>query len=231
MGRLVSLVVVSHSRQLAAGVAELAAQMAPAVTILAAGGLPDGGIGTSFDAVQDALEQATSQGGQAVVLTDLGSAVLTAESVLEFLEPDVVDRIRLADAPLVEGAVAAAVEAENGADADAVAAAAQAAGAQFVSPQSAGPTGSAPPAGGEAATVVVRNAMGLHARPAALLARSMAALDAQVTIGGVDGASVLALMALGATRGRELEIRATGTQASEAVDTAVSMIEDGFGEQ
>ncbi|MBU4215073.1 MAG: PTS-dependent dihydroxyacetone kinase phosphotransferase subunit DhaM [Actinobacteria bacterium] len=231
MGQLVSLVIVSHSRQLAAGVAELAAQMAPAVTILAAGGLPDGGIGTSFEAVQSALEQATSQGGQAVVLTDLGSAVLTTESVLEFLEPEVVERILLADAPLVEGAVAAAVEAENGADGAAVVAAAQAAGALFVSSPPTGPIAPTSVADEVAATVVVRNAMGLHARPAALLARSMAALDAQVTIDGVDGASVLALMALGATRGRELTIRASGAHAREAVDTAVSMIEDGFGEQ
>jgi len=239
MGRLVSLVVVSHSRQLAAGVAELAAQMAPAVTILAAGGLENGGIGTSFDTVQAALEQATADDGQAVVLTDLGSAVLTTESVLEFLEPDQAERIRLADAPLVEGAVAAAVEAENGGDGAAVAAAAEAAGALFAAsaPNEPGPSsGAASVAAGDASsdavvrTVVLRNAMGLHARPAAVLARAMAGFDAQVEVAGADGASVLALMALGATQGRQLQVRATGRQAREAVDAAVAMVEEGFGE-
>lgn len=241
MGRLVSLVVVSHSRQLAAGVAELAAQMAPAVTILVAGGLQDGGIGTSFDAVQAALEQATADGGQAVVLTDLGSAVLTTESVLEFLEPDQAERVRLADAPLVEGAVAAAVEAENGGDGPAVAAAAEAAGALYAAstPAAAGPSSadaSAASTDGDASsdavvrTVVLRNAMGLHARPAAVLARAMAGFDAQVEVAGADGASVLALMALGATQGRQLQVRATGPQAREAVDAAVAMVEEGFGE-
>ena len=262
MGRLVSLVVVSHSGRLAAGVAELAAQMAPAVTILAAGGLEDGGIGTSFDTVQAALEQATADGGQAVVLTDLGSAVLTTESVLEFLEPEQAERITLADAPLVEGAVAAAVEAENGADGPAVAAAAEAAGALYAragapAPTGAGaateapqPTTAAASPGATAGptddgvattedgatsdtvvrTVVLRNAMGLHARPAAVLARAMAGFDAQVEIGGADGSSVLALMALGATQGRELQVRATGRPAREAVETVASMVDDGFGE-
>ena len=82
----VRLVVVSHSEKIADGAVELAAQMAPDVVILPAGGTDDGRIGTSLEKVMAALEQAAGEDGT-VVLTDLGSAVMTAESAVEFL-PD-----------------------------------------------------------------------------------------------------------------------------------------------
>ena len=134
----VGLILVSHSGDLARGSAELARQMAPSVSIAAAGGTEDGGIGTSFDAITAAISSADTGGG-AVLLYDLGSALLTAETALEFLDPDEAARIRIVDAPLVEGAVAAAVTAESGADLEAVAAAAAAAGGR-----SDGATGPAP---------------------------------------------------------------------------------------
>jgi PTS hybrid protein len=80
------------------------------------------------------------------------------------------------------------------------------------------------------AHVVVRNPLGLHARPAAVLARSMAGFDAQVQVDGVNAASVLELMKLGATQGRELTVSATGPQARVAVDAFVAAVEEGFGE-
>ena len=94
----VGLVVVSHSAQLAAGVVELAAQMAPDVALIPAGGMDDGGLGTSLEKVMSALGLADTGSG-AVVLTDLGSAVMTAESALDFLGNP--ENLRLADAPLV----------------------------------------------------------------------------------------------------------------------------------
>ena len=120
----VALVLVSHSRALAEGAAELAGQMAPGVLLVAAGGMDGGGLGTSFDAIETALATATADGRSAVVLTDLGSAVLTTESVLEFADDDVAARVRIADAPFVEGAVAAAVLASTGAGLAAVSSAA-----------------------------------------------------------------------------------------------------------
>jgi PTS hybrid protein len=242
----VALVLVSHSARLAEGVRELAAQMAPDVLILAAGGDGSGGLGTSFDLVEQALTEATADGRSAVVLTDLGSAVLTAESVLEFLDEDVAARVHLADAPLVEAAVAAGVTAAGGAPVGEVLGAAVAAGAGFphavgageVPPEEPGaapPAAVAPPAAHEpehpiTAQVVVRNPMGLHARPAAVLARMMAGFDAAVQVDGVNGASVLELMQLGATQGRTLEVSATGPQARVAVDAFVGAVEEGFGE-
>ena len=122
----VGIVIASHSDLLARGVVELAGQMAPGVAIGAAGGLEDGGLGTSYDRIEEALEAVLAAvdgpGSGAVVLTDLGSATMTAESVVEMSEAP--ERIRLVDTALVEGAVAAAVRAEVGDSLDDVARAA-----------------------------------------------------------------------------------------------------------
>ena len=119
---LVGLVLVSHSEDIANGLAQLAAQMAgPDVAIQAAGGLPDGGLGTDDDRVRDAIRRA-EKGDGVVVIGDLGSAILTVRHVLE---RNFNGRVLLADAPLVEGAVAAAVIASTGADVKQVAAAAE----------------------------------------------------------------------------------------------------------
>ncbi len=235
----VALVLVSHSRSLAEGARELAAQMAPGVPLIAAGGDGAGGLGTSFDLVEAALTEAAADGRSVVVLTDLGSAVLTTESVLELLDEDVAARVRVPDAPFVEAAVAASVEAAGGGDLAAVLAAAERAGAVFAAPEAgaeAGPETSAAPVAPVAtpavltAQVVVRNRLGLHARPAAVLARSMAGFDAVVQVDGVNAASVLELMRLGATQGRELSVSATGPQARAALDAFSAAVEEGFGE-
>jgi PTS hybrid protein len=103
---LVGIVLVSHSAELARGLAALAGQVAGSeVRIEPAGGDPEGGFGTTGDLVERAIARA-EQGAGVVVLADLGSAILTVRSVLD--EEDG-GRVRLADAPFVEGAVAAAV--------------------------------------------------------------------------------------------------------------------------
>ncbi len=233
----VALLLVSHSRDLAAGAVALAAQMAPTVLIVAAGGLDDGGVGTSFDLITVGLEQASADGRSVVVLADLGSAVLTTESVLEFADDDVVARVRLADAPFVEGAVAAAVAADGGADLTQTLDAAELAGASFArSGSGAAPTEAAsavlalPAQATMQAVAVLRNPLGLHARPAAQLARTAASFEAQVTVSGVDGASVLALIGLGAVGGQEVVVTAAGPQAKAALAAVVDAIEAGFGE-
>jgi phosphoenolpyruvate---glycerone phosphotransferase subunit DhaM len=119
---MVGLVLVSHSEDIAKGLAELAGQMAgPDVAIQTAGGLPGGGLGTDDDRVRDAIRRA-EHGDGVVVIGDLGSAILTVRHVLE---RSFNGRVLLADAPLVEGAVAAAVVASTGADLQQVAAAAE----------------------------------------------------------------------------------------------------------
>jgi phosphoenolpyruvate---glycerone phosphotransferase subunit DhaM len=218
----VGLVVVSHSATLARGVAELAAQMAPDVTLIPVGGTADGGLGTDFDAVSAALGSADGGAG-VVLLYDLGSAKMVADLAVEAIDEP--DRARVVDAPLVEGTVAAAVAAQGGSDLADVAAAAI----------RGDETEEAAPAGGEeSAELLLTNEIGLHARPAALLARAIAELDAQVTVAfgdkQADGRSVLGLMALGARGGDTVRISASGVQADEAMSRIRELAANRFDE-
>ena len=108
---MVGIVLVSHSLELARGLADLASQVAGTeVRVEAAGGGPGGTLGTNGDAVREAILRADCGQG-VVVLADLGSAVLTVRHVLEGRANG---HIRLVDAPFVEGAVAAAVMSSAG---------------------------------------------------------------------------------------------------------------------
>lgn len=107
---MVGVVVVSHSAEIARGVVELAGQMAgDEVRLEGAGGDSQGTLGTDEGRVREAILRADAGDGVAL-LADLGSAVLTIRDILESGNGDV----RLADAPVVEGAVAAAVVASMG---------------------------------------------------------------------------------------------------------------------
>jgi phosphoenolpyruvate---glycerone phosphotransferase subunit DhaM len=120
----VGIVLVSHSAALAAGTAELASQVSGGtVVIMPAGGTDDGRLGTSIDKVRDALARANSGAG-VVILPDLGSSVLTVRALLADAD-DLPDPLAVADAPFVEGAVAATIAAAVGGDLKAVAAAAE----------------------------------------------------------------------------------------------------------
>lgn len=104
---MVGIVIVSHSKNLADSVVEFTGLMAPDAKIAAAGGMEDGGFGTSFEKIQKAIESVYSEEG-VIVLMDMGSAVMTTEMVLDMFEPDTV---KMADCPLVEGAVVATINA------------------------------------------------------------------------------------------------------------------------
>jgi PTS hybrid protein len=224
-GAVVGIVIVSHSAKLAEGVVELAAQMAQEVVIVAAGGLPDGSLGTDYDTVLGALHQA-DQGAGVVLLYDLGSALMTAELAMESLDDP--DTVLVATAPLVEGAVVAAVAAQGGADLTEVHRVAQAAGAE-PTPPAAEPAGPA-----VQADLVLTNGVGLHARPAARLARAVADLDVEVTVrhGAMSAAasSVLGLLELAARAGDTITVSARGTQAGEAIERISTLVETNFGE-
>jgi PTS hybrid protein len=110
----VSLVVVSHSAKLAEGVAELAGQMTQGkVTIAAAGGTADGRLGTSVELITSALQRAANPAGT-LILLDLGSAVMATEIAVEQFAHNCEYQVLISPAPLVEGAVIAAVEASIG---------------------------------------------------------------------------------------------------------------------
>ncbi len=119
----VSLVLVSHSRQLGEGTRELASQMTQGrVKIAVAGGTADGRLGTDATAILAAIQDVRGPAG-VLVLVDLGSAVLSTQMAIEQL-PEGVGRVLVSNAPFVEGAVIAGVEASIDSDLDAVAAAA-----------------------------------------------------------------------------------------------------------
>ncbi|AXB44879.1 dihydroxyacetone kinase phosphoryl donor subunit DhaM [Amycolatopsis albispora] len=221
----VGLVLVSHSAKLAEGVAELAAEMAPEVTVIPAGGLAEGGLGTDYDAVVAAVQRADSGSG-VVLLYDLGSAQMTAELATESLADP--NAAVVADAPLVEGAIAAAVAAQGGGDKTAVVYAAASAG----SAPDLAEAGRTPAE--ETAELTLRNDVGLHARPAALLARTLADVDAEVRVrlgdAEVDARSVLGLMSLGARQGDTIHLDARGAQAAEAIRRATELVAGNFGE-
>lgn len=119
----VGIVVVSHSRALADAAVELAAQMVQAdpPPVAVAAGAEDGSLGTDASAVQAAIERVAGDAG-ALVLLDLGSALMSAETAYELLDPELAERVVLSSAPLVEGLFGAFVRAATGGDLAAVAA-------------------------------------------------------------------------------------------------------------
>ncbi|WP_237280198.1 dihydroxyacetone kinase phosphoryl donor subunit DhaM [Subtercola vilae] len=239
----VGLVFVSHSEKIAAGLIELASQMAPATAMAAAGGTDEGGIGTSFEKVTKAIAEVDSGVG-VVVLCDLGSAILTAETALDFLDDEVRERVRIVDAPLVEGAVAASVTAETGGALDEVVAAAESARGSFGEAPDAlmgapGDTNGAAGGSVDAArgasgslvrTVSIVNKDGLHARPAAEFVKLANTFAAKVTINGKDSKSLLGIMSLGLVRGATATLSTADQSGTDALDALAGLIESGFGE-
>jgi dihydroxyacetone kinase phosphotransfer subunit len=122
---LVGLILVSHSGTLVDGLREMVAQVAGAdVAVATAGGTEDGRLGTSAPRISEAIRHVLDRADDAVVLLDLGSAALSLELALEDLSDEDRQRVHVSEAPLVEGAILAAVQASVGATVDDVLAAA-----------------------------------------------------------------------------------------------------------
>ena len=247
---MVGIVVVSHSDTLAEGVVRLAREMGgEELALEPAGGMDEPGVlGTDPERVRAAIERAMSDDG-VLVLMDLGSALMSAEFAVELLGESS-GRVLLSEAPLVEGAVAAAVAARGGSTLEEVAAEARGALAMKAS-QLGIPEADAASAGqdsrdaqGEAgataadarASLQVRNEIGLHARPAARLVEIARGFDAEVRVAkGPDGRSVSAtsltnVVALGARFGDTLLLSAAGRQAREAIEALQALADKGFGD-
>ncbi len=243
---MVGIVLVSHSGTLANGVRELAAEMAgPDVRLEVAGGLAEeGALGTDAVRVVEAIGRADSGDG-VLVLMDLGSAVLSAETALDFLQPEQREHVLLCEAPLVEGAVAAAVAAKLGESLADVAKEArgglQGKTAQLGAgePSSAGPgEASAPLEEGLTLRLDIRNPLGLHARPAARFVQTAAGFDANVQVmnltsgrGPASGRSLNGLATLGIRQGHEILVSAHGAQAAAALDALAGLAGRDFDEE
>lgn len=240
----VGLVLVSHSRALAEATETLARQMtgeAVAIVCAAGAGEDRAELGTSAVVISSALALVAGPAG-AVVLMDLGSAILNAEMALELIDPALAARTRLTSGPFVEGAIAAAVCAAAGGTLDEVAAEAQQALAAKVTQLghaevAAAPASSDPSAATVTADTVIADPNGLHARPAARLITRASDFDAAVTIenmtagtGPAAASSLTALTSLGARQGDVLRLRATGPKAAEAVEVLSALLRGGAGE-
>jgi len=115
MSENVSLVIVSHSPDIAWGTAEMVRQMVgEEVKVAHCGGNPEGGLGTDVQRILQAIERAWSPRGVAI-LVDLGGAETNSEMAIEMLPEDRRSRVVLCNAPIVEGAIMAATEASGGA--------------------------------------------------------------------------------------------------------------------
>ena len=241
---MVGIVVVAHSQELAQGVCAVASQMSARsdLPIVAAGGLEDGGLGTSFERIQQAMDAVYSEDG-VLILMDLGSAVMTAQMVLEVLPPEQQAHVRLSNAPLVEGAIAAAVSASLGDDLDQVQRAAETAMELPKIPQTEplAPPAEAPPAATgpiRSVELVVPNPVGLHARPASLFVQTASQFASQITVQNVtqgrqpvDAKSMMQVASQGTARqGERIRIVAQGEDADEAIAALRALVEAGFGE-
>ncbi len=121
---MVGLVIVSHSYKIAEGIKDLTDQVAPTHEgIVCAGGMEDKSIGTDAVRISEAIKQAESGDG-VVVLADLGSGIMSAETAIELLDGENINA-KLVDAPIVEGSIAAAVTAACGSKLEEVIAAAE----------------------------------------------------------------------------------------------------------
>ena len=247
---MVGLVIVSHSAKLAEGVAELARGMGgPDLLLRATGGLdlPGRPLGTDPLLVLQAIDEVYSHDG-VVVLMDLGSAVLSAEMALDMLPPERRTHVMLCEAPLVEGAVAAAVQARLGSPLAGVIAEARGAlaakaahlGAADTFPQD----GRAAPAAGTGVgaqrelRLAVRNRLGLHARPAARFVQTanqypgadVRLRDLTTGRGPVNAASINAVATLGVRQGHEIVLTASGPEAQAALEALRALAAEDFGD-
>ena len=250
---MIGIVVVSHSRALAEAAVELASALVPdgsGPEIAVAAGLDDGTLGTDAAAISIAIQRVDSDDG-VLVLLDLGSAVMSTELAVEFLDPDLADHVVISSAPLVEGLLAAVATASTGAPLDVVAAEARRALDAKVAHLDDAGEATAPiplqvprqqPAAAQRPAVLtwrtpVDNAHGLHIRPAAAIITSLRGLDADVQLanastgaGPVPATSLSRLTGLEIRRGQILEARITGTDAEKARDVLSDLAARDFGE-
>jgi phosphocarrier protein FPr len=246
---MVGLVFVSHSAELAAATKALAEQQTQGrAAIAAVGGTGDPELpyGTDAMAILEAIQSVYDDDG-VLVLMDLGSAIMSAETALEFMDPDQAARVRLSAGPFVEGAMAASVQASIGMDLEAVAA--EAADAMRPKQESLGePSASepalvntggqpGPAAGAVSATVTLVNHAGLHFGPAVLFVQTAAGRQAEITVRNLSSGAGPAsakrfnqVLALGAEQGHAIEITAQGPDAQAALDALVALAQEGFGE-
>jgi multiphosphoryl transfer protein len=242
---MVGLVLVSHSRPLAEAVGDLVRRgVIGDLRLACSGGAgPDRSeLGTDAMEIQEAIKAVYSEDG-VLVLMDLGSAILSAETAREFLDPEQQENVRLTSAPLVEGGFAAAVQAQLGASLEEVASAAL----QSLLPKQdqvqdlpASPA-TVPPApdrpANEILDVTILNPHGLHLRPAAMLIKTLSAFPAEVSIenrtsgrGPILARSLVDVARLQIREGDSVRFSISAPDPKLITDSIQSLVKSQFGE-
>ncbi|VEG76045.1 PTS-dependent dihydroxyacetone kinase, phosphotransferase subunit dhaM [Cardiobacterium hominis] len=237
---MIHLILVSHHPDIARGIAALAAQMSAAPeTIHTAAGIDDADnpVGTDAVRIMQTLLEADNPDG-ILILVDLGSAILSAQTALDLLDdPALAARCRISAAPLVEGAISAAVAASSGADLETVAReATQALAAKQAALGESAPASATPVVApsGDSATITLTNRDGLHARPAARLVAALTPYRARLVLScgdkQADGKSLNQLALLQARHGDRLTLHADGDDAAAALQTFRDLAAANFGD-
>lgn len=247
---MVNLLLVSHSRNLAESVAELARQMinSGAVKISIAAGIGEDHqeIGTNAVEIAESIQDIDSNEG-ILILMDLGSAVLSTQMALDMIPPDLRQKVRICPAPFIEGAVVAAAQASLGSSLDAVYREAmdalKAKHDQLVEniPAAEEETKkeTLPLIDNDIKEIVltVRSIHGLHARPAVKFVQTAASYDADVLVknlttnkGPSSAKSLTAITLLGVLNGHQIQVTAEGPQQKEALVALSNLVENNFGE-
>ena len=237
---MIHLILVSHHPDIARGIAALAAQMSAAPeTIHTAAGIDDADnpVGTDAVRIMQTLLEADNPDG-ILILVDLGSAILSAQTALDLLDdPALAARCRISAAPLVEGAISAAVAASSGADLETVAReATQALAAKQAALGESAPASATPVVApsGDSTTITLTNRDGLHARPAARLVAALTPYRARLILScgdkQADGKSLNQLALLQARHGDRLTLHADGDDAAAALQTFRELAAANFGD-
>ena len=244
---MVGLVFVSHSHALASALVEMVQQISvgklPRIAVAAGIGPEHETFGTDAAEIADAIQEVAGDSG-VVVLMDLGSAILSAEMALDLLPEDLRAQVRLVAAPFVEGAIAATTQASLNSDLEMVCQEAEQALQRKVEQLAPAAAPESQPAGqlqpdlrppeppSPEATLRLTNALGLHARPAARFVQTAAGFQAEIQVrnltngkGPVSGRSLLGVLSLGAEKGHQIRIRATGADANEALEQLTNLVE------
>jgi phosphoenolpyruvate-protein phosphotransferase/dihydroxyacetone kinase phosphotransfer subunit len=245
---MVAIVLVSHSKALANAARELASQMSHPDTIIAVAagaGENHDELGTDPVHISQTIEASYRPDG-VVVLMDLGSAILSTETALELLDPQIAQNVRLCPGPLVEGVVAAAVQAGVGAPLETVANEARralVAKEGQLNNSSSAQSPNAPPVtrsaeASEEITITVANPNGLHARPAAALVQAVGKFSAGIEItnetghrGPASARSLSSLALLQIRKGDRIKVRAAGPDAAVALLAVEKLAGSNFGEE
>lgn len=242
---MVGLVIVSHSRALAEALANLVKQVSSApipIAISAGVGEARQEFGTDAVEISEAIRSVDSQSG-VLVMMDLGSAILSAEMALELLPPETRSRVRFCAAPLVEGAIAAAVQIGLDSDLETVSREAEQSllpKQQHVYETSAPQAVELVSASSESAVqmeLTLHNLHGLHARPAARFVQTASRFKADIQVenltngkGPASARSLNAIAILGAVENHRIRLRATGAEAAEALSALKQLVDENFGE-